>query len=87
MTGAPLFLPAVRNLHRPHLLPQVPKGGLITFVTSEGNNDQVSYIGVGRVVAEGGVGGAVERRRWNLEQRRDVEEGRFCEMLCLLDDQ
>ena len=86
LTGAPLFVPALRNLSRPHLLPDVPKGGLVAFVTSLDNGLEVSFVGVGRVVAEGGTRGAVERRLQKLRADADTDEGKFCEVLCILDD-
>lgn len=45
----------------------------------------MEYVGVGRVVSFGGVRGAVGRRAGNL--RKEVDEGRFCEILCIVDDQ
>ena len=86
-TGAPLFLPAVRNLHQPHLIPEIPEGGLVAFVASEDNGRKVRYVGAGRVVASGGVRGAVERRMQNLEKGRDVDEGKFCDVLYIINDQ
>ena len=86
-TGAPLFLPAVRNLQQPHLTPDVPEGGLVAFVVSEDNDREVRYVGAGRVVARGGVKGAVERRTQNLKDGRDVDEGKFCDILYMINDQ
>jgi translation initiation factor 2D len=87
LTGAPLFLPAVRYLSQPHLLPDIAQNGLVGFVTSPGNGMDVSYVGVGRVVADGGMKGAWERRRLNIRDGKEVDEGRFCEILCIIDDQ
>lgn len=87
LTGAPLFIAALRNLPRPHLLPDVPEGGLVAFVTSEKNDLNVSYVGVGKVAAEAGVKGAVQRRIRKLNEDLDVEEGKFCDILCILNDQ
>lgn len=44
-------------------------------------------MGIGRVVAEGGMRGAVERRRQVLEEGVDRDEGRFCDVLCIIGDQ
>jgi hypothetical protein len=49
--------------------------------------EEVRYIGIGRVVAEGGVRGAVERRRQVLDEGVDRDEGRFCDILCIIGDQ
>ena len=86
-TGAPLFLPAVRNLNNPHLLPDVLEGNLVAFVTSEDNGNEVRYVGLGLVVAANGVRGAVDRRRRNRQEGRDVEEGKFCEVVYMINDQ
>ena len=87
LTGAPLFVPALRNLSRPHLLPDVPENGLVAFVVSKDNGLEVSYVGVGRVAAKGGVRGAVERRTRKLKANTDDDEGKFCDILCIIDDQ
>ncbi|WVR06767.1 hypothetical protein IAU60_003802 [Kwoniella sp. DSM 27419] len=87
VTGAPLFIPAVRNLAKPHLLPDVREGDLVAFVSSPSNgHDDVSYIGVGRVAAQGGMKGALERRIDNLREGGEREEGKFCDVLCIIDD-
>ncbi|EIW65985.1 hypothetical protein TREMEDRAFT_45974 [Tremella mesenterica DSM 1558] len=86
-TGAPLFLGAVRNLHRPHLLPDVKEGEVVALVSPHnGEEGEVVYVGVSRVVAPGGLSGALERRKRNLEQGVEREEGRFAEILCIVDD-
>lgn len=87
LTGAPLFVPALRNLSTPYLLPDVPEHGLVAFAISKDNGREVSYVGVGRVAAKGGVRGAVERRIQKLKADKDVEEGKFCDILCIIDDQ
>ncbi|WVQ79675.1 hypothetical protein IAT38_001775 [Cryptococcus sp. DSM 104549] len=86
LTGAPLFIPAVRNINQPHLLPQVGKDQLVSFVTSPGRNDEVHYVGVGRVVSRGGMKGAWERRLENLNGCGDKDEGKFADVLCIIDD-
>lgn len=86
-TGAPLFVPAVKNLSMPHLIPDVPENGLVALVTSEANDKEVQYVGVGRIAAKGGVRAAVERRMNNLRDRNDVDEGKFCDILCIMNDQ
>lgn len=87
LTGAPLFVGAVRNLAQPWMIPDVSEGGLVAFVASQDNSKEVSYVGVGRVVAKGGVRGAVEKRIKHLNEKADVDEGKFCEILCILGDQ
>ncbi|WVQ99704.1 hypothetical protein IAU59_006845 [Kwoniella sp. CBS 9459] len=87
LTGAPLFIPAVRNLSKPHLLPDLQEGDLVAFVNSPNNQlDNVQYIGVGRITAKGGMKGAVERRIENLKGGGEREEGKFCDILCIIDD-
>ncbi|KAK8864673.1 hypothetical protein IAR55_001924 [Kwoniella newhampshirensis] len=86
LTGAPLFIPAVRNLSKPHLLPDVVQNDLVAFVASTTGTDEVSYVGVGRVVAEGGMRGALQRRVENLRGGGEREEGRFCDILCIIED-
>jgi len=49
--------------------------------------EEVRYIGIGKVVAEGGMKGAVERRRQVLDEGVDRDEGRFCDILCIIGDQ
>lgn len=49
--------------------------------------EEVRYIGIGRVVAEGGMKGAVERRKQVLDEGVDRDEGRFCDILCIIGDQ
>jgi len=68
-------------------LPDVPTNGIVAFVTSEGNKDEVSYVGVGRVAATGGTKGAAERRKHHLETGKDVDEGKLCDVLCIVGDQ
>jgi translation initiation factor 2D len=94
LTGAPLFIAAVRHLREPWLLPDVPCGALVAFTTfsstfssTSGPVEEVRYIGIGRVVAEGGMKGAVERRRQVLDEGVDRDEGRFCDILCIIGDQ
>lgn len=87
LTGAPLFIPAVRNIDKPHRLPAVKKNQLVAFVTSPTKDDNVHYIGVGRVAAEGGMKGAWERRLDHLMDGGDREEGKFSDILCIIDDQ
>ncbi|XAO21936.1 hypothetical protein I312_100693 [Cryptococcus bacillisporus CA1280] len=86
LTGAPLFIPAVRNIDKPHRLPALNKNQLVAFVTSPTKDDSVHYIGVGRVAAEGGMKGAWKRRVNNLMDGSDREEGKFSDILCIVDD-
>jgi translation initiation factor 2D len=86
LTGAPLFIAAVRYLRKPSLLPDVPIGSIVAFTTAS-SGSEVRYVGVGRIVAEGGMRGAVERRRQVLEEGVERDEGRFCDILCIIGDQ
>ncbi|KAK6909750.1 translation initiation factor 2D [Kwoniella mangroviensis CBS 10435] len=88
LTGAPLFIPAVRNLSKPWLLSDVQEGQLVTFVSSPSNGiEDVRYVGVGRVVAKGGMKGALERRIDNLQNEGgEKEEGKFADILCIIED-
>jgi translation initiation factor 2D len=47
----------------------------------------VRYVGVGRIMAEGGMRGAVERREQVLREGVDRDEGKFCDILCIIGDQ
>ena len=47
-------------------------------------DDMVQYAGVGRLVAPGGMKGAWERRG---RAREGDEEGKFCDVLCIINDQ
>ncbi|WVQ77838.1 hypothetical protein IAR50_007533 [Cryptococcus sp. DSM 104548] len=86
LTGAPLFIPAVRNIDKPHLLPDVQQGHLVAFATSPSRNDEVQYVGVGRIAAEGGMRGAWERRIQLLQGGDEREEGKFADVLCIIED-
>nr|XP_018262747.1 translation initiation factor 2D [Kwoniella dejecticola CBS 10117]OBR84905.1 translation initiation factor 2D [Kwoniella dejecticola CBS 10117] len=88
LTGAPLFIPAVRNLSTPWLIPDIQEGQLVAFVSSASNGTaNVQYIGVGRVVAKGGMRSALERRIDNLRNEGgEKEEGKFADILCIIDD-
>lgn len=87
LTGASLFIPAVRNISTPWKLPDVHESAIVAFVTGEGNGTQVSCVGVGRVAATGGMRGAVERRMKHLHQGVDADEGKLCDVLCIIGDQ
>lgn len=86
LAGAPLFIGAVRDLPRPHLLPDIPEGGLVAFVIAPQGDEsnQVQYAGVGKLVSPGGMKGAWERRG---RAKVGDEEGVFCEILCIIGDQ
>ncbi|ODN72795.1 hypothetical protein L202_08231 [Cryptococcus amylolentus CBS 6039] len=86
LTGAPLFIPAVRNIDKPHLLPDVQKDHLVAFATSPSRNDDVHYVGVGRIAADGGMRGAWERRIQLLQGGEEKEEGKFADVLCIIED-
>ncbi|KAL7422036.1 hypothetical protein Q5752_003809 [Cryptotrichosporon argae] len=84
LTGAPLFFAAVRNTATPWLLPDVAEGGLVALAAGP-SPDALSYVAVGRVVSPGGVRGALETRRKAVDGAVS-EEGRFCDILCIIDD-
>ncbi|WWC89007.1 uncharacterized protein L201_003924 [Kwoniella dendrophila CBS 6074] len=88
LTGAPLFIPAVRNLSKSWLIPDLKEGDLVSFVTSPNNSiENVNYIGVGRIVTKGGTKQALENRINNLtNDNGEKEEGKFCDILCIIDD-
>lgn len=48
---------------------------------------KVAYVGVGRVVARGGLAGALERRIRSIQEDVDIDDGKFCDMMCIIDDQ
>jgi translation initiation factor 2D len=87
LTGAPLFIAAVKNLRKPWLLPDIPKDTIVAFTTAYGDEDGVRYVGVGRIMSEGGMRGAVERREQVLREGVDRDEGKFCDILCIIGDQ
>lgn len=88
LTGAPLFIAAVKHLRKPWLLPDVPKDSIVAFTSATApGSDEVAYVGVGRIVAEGGMRGAVERRAKLLNEGADKDEGKFCDILCIIGDQ
>jgi translation initiation factor 2D len=88
LTGAPLFIAAVKNLRKPWLLPDIPKDSIVAFTSAvTGNSGEVIYVGVGKVASEGGVRGAVERRAKVLDEGVDKDEGKFCDILCIVGDQ
>ncbi|RSH89032.1 hypothetical protein EHS25_002694 [Saitozyma podzolica] len=86
LTGAPLFLPAVRHLPRPHLLPDVPEGAVVAFATSPSGDESVEYVGVGKVVSRGGLRGARDRLMKHRSEGVDVDEGKFCDVMCISGD-
>ena len=88
LTGAPLFIAAVKHLRKPWLLPDVPQNGLVAFTSAiQSSSGMVSYVGVGRVVSEGGIRGAVERRAEVMKTGEEKDEGKFCDILCIIGDQ
>lgn len=87
LTGAPLFLPAVRHLPRPHLLPDVPEGAVVAFAISSAGDESVEYVGVGKVVSRGGLRGARDRLMKHRNEGVDVDEGKFCDVMCISGDQ
>lgn len=86
LSGAALFLPAVRHLHKPWRLPKVAAGAVVTFVAPV-SDAGVSYVGVGRVVATDGLEGALERLVKHRTEGVERDEGKFADILCIVDDQ
>lgn len=86
-TGAPLFLPAVRHMGRPHLLPDVGEGELVALVADTEGDGRVSYVGVARVVANGGLREALGRLLRHRAEGVERDEGKFADILCIIDDQ
>lgn len=86
-TGAPLFLPAVRHLDKPHLLPDVIEGQLVALVADTDGAGNVAYVGVARVVAPGGLSEARNRLLKHRAEGVDKDEGRFADILCIVTDQ
>ena len=60
---------------------------MVAFVSSSKGDDEVQYVGVGRVVAAGGIRGAVERLTRHRSEGVEVDEGKFCDILCFAGDQ
>lgn len=86
-TGAPLFLPAVKHITRPWLLPDLPESSIVAFVISPEGNETVEYLGVGRIAAKNGTKEAVERFMRHRQEGADVDEGKFADILCIKGDQ
>ncbi|BEI93373.1 uncharacterized protein CcaverHIS019_0510010 [Cutaneotrichosporon cavernicola] len=84
LAGAALFLPAVRHLHTPWRLPQLPAGSIVAFAA--GGSGDVSYVGVGRVVAADGLEGALTRLVKHRTEGVDCDEGKFADIICIVDD-
>lgn len=59
----------------------------MAFTTVSEGGGGVAYVGVGRVVSEGGMRGAVERREKILQEGVDRDEGKFCDIMCIIGDQ
>jgi len=59
----------------------------VAFTTASEGGGGVAYVGVGRVVSEGGMRGAVERREKVLQEGVDRDEGKFCDIMCIIGDQ
>lgn len=86
-TGAPLFLPAVRHMGTPWRLPDVGEGQLVALAADTAGDGNVSYVGVGRVVAKGGLREALARLIRHRSEGVDRDEGKFCDIMCIIDDQ
>jgi translation initiation factor 2D len=59
----------------------------VAFTTASDRGEGVVYVGIGKVVSEGGMRGAVERRERVLEEGVDRDEGKFCDIMCIIGDQ
>lgn len=85
-TGAPLFLPAVRHMATPWRLPDVGEGELVALAADKGDGG-VTYVGIARVVAKGGLKEALERLLKHRSEGVEVDEGKFADILTITDDQ
>jgi translation initiation factor 2D len=85
LAGAALFLPAVRHLHTPWRLPQLAAGAVVAL--AEGGSGDVSYVGVGRVAAKDGLEGALTRLVKHRSEGVERDEGKFADIVCIIDDQ
>jgi translation initiation factor 2D len=47
----------------------------------------VEYVGVGKVVSRGGLRGARDRLMKHRSEGVDVDEGKFCDVMCISGDQ
>ncbi|KAL1411375.1 hypothetical protein Q8F55_002331 [Vanrija albida] len=86
LTGAPLFLPAVRHMGTPWRLPDVGEGQLVALAADTAGDGTVSYVGVGRVVAKGGLREALGRLIRHRSEGVERDEGKFCDIMCIVDD-
>lgn len=86
-SGAPLFLPAVRHMGTPWRLPDVAEGELVALAADTAGDGNVSYVGVGRVVARGGLREALERLQRHRAEGVERDEGKFVDIMCIIDDQ
>lgn len=95
--GAALFIPAVKHLRASYFLPDVPEGGLVTFVeTVDGQSGggppsdpgQGRIVGVGKVAAVGGTKLAWERWAQPDPSGKDSLDlaGKFCDVLNIVGD-
>lgn len=100
-TGAPLFLPAVHFLSKPWLLPLVEENRYIAYFipdepSQHANDGDVGMkgkiIGIGKMVATGGLAGAYAR--WQAARRTEhsrisggvQDVGRVCETINMVGD-
>lgn len=100
-TGAPLFIPAIHFLSKPWLLPDVQENEFIAYFVpdqpSQSANDgdagmQGKIIGIGRMVAKGGLAGAYAR--WQSARRTEQSKvsggvqdvGRVCDTTNMIGD-
>ena len=100
-TGAPLFIPAIHFLSNPWLLPDVEENRIIAYFVpdqpSQSANDgdagmRGKIIGVGRIVAKGGLAGAYAR--WQSARRTEQSKasggvqdvGKVCDTINMLGD-
>ncbi|KAJ9122314.1 hypothetical protein QFC22_001735 [Naganishia vaughanmartiniae] len=100
-TGAPLFIPAVHFLSNPWLLPLVEENRYVAYFipdepSQHANDGDVGMkgriIGIGRMVAKGGLAGAYAR--WQSARRTEQSKisggvqdvGRVCETINMVGD-
>lgn len=71
----------------PWKLPDVGEGDVVALAADKEGDGRVSYVGVARVVAKGGLGEALERLLRHRREGVDRDEGKFADILCIEGDQ
>lgn len=87
LTGAPLFLPAVRYMSTPWRLPDVGEGDVVGLVADTDGSGRVRFVGVAKIVAKGGLRDQLERLLRHRSEGVERDEGKFADILSIIDDQ